>query len=63
MSDYLEKIRDLRVSDYTREDLDRIADEMEDILGLSTMWETIRVGFENSEFLENLEYIARENDL
>lgn len=62
--EYLEQIRELRTSDYnTRDNLDKIADDMEDILGPATMWETVRLGFESSELLENLEYIAREHDL
>ena len=63
MTEYLEQIRELRTNDYTRDDLDKIADDMEDILGPATMWETVRLGFESSELLENLEYIAREHDL
>lgn len=61
--EYLEQIRELRTSDYTRDDLDKIADDLEDILGPAIMWETVRLGFESSELLENLEYIAREHDL
>ena len=45
------------------DDLDDIADGMEEIIGSAEMWDTLRHGFEPSEFLENLEYIARECDL
>ena len=50
MESYLEIIRELRSSNYTMDDLDDIADGMEEIIG-------------SAEFLENLEYIARECDL
>ena len=63
MESYLEIIRELRSSNYTMDDLDDIADGMEDIIGSAEMWDTLRHGFEPSEFLENLEYIARECDL
>lgn len=63
MESYLEIIRELRSSNYTMDDLDDIADGMEEIIGSAEMWDTLRHGFELSEFLENLEYIARECDL
>jgi len=46
-----------------REKLDNIAVEMEEMIGASAMWHTLQPAFELSEYFENLEYIARENDL
>ena len=63
MESYLEIIRELRSSNYNRSDLDDIADGMEELIGSAEMWNTLRYGFESSEYLENLEYIARECDL
>ena len=44
-------------------DINDIADQMEELIGPAKMWNTLRPGFSLREFIENLEYIARENDL
>ena len=49
--------------DYRREKLDAIADKMEEEVGASELWNTLRPGFATSEYIENLEYLARELDL
>lgn len=60
----LEEIRDLKDSrDYDRVKLDEIADKMEALVGASTMWKTLRPAFELDEYIENLEYIAKDCDL
>jgi uncharacterized coiled-coil DUF342 family protein len=60
----LEEIRDLKDSrDYDRVKLDEIADKMEALVGASTMWKTLRPVFELDEYIENLEYIAKDCDL
>lgn len=58
-----DKIQQLREDGYTRAELDEIADEMEEIVGQAEMWNILRLGFHSDEYLENLEYIARECDL
>ena len=62
---YLSKIREIKEkkpSDMKMQ-LEEIANEMEDILSSAEMWNTVRVGFSVDELAENLEYIARENDI
>ena len=60
----LEKIRDLRESrNYDRSAVDEIANEIEDIIGPTEMWNILRPGFSTDELIENLEYIAKECDL
>ena len=49
--------------DYRRDALDNIAEMMEAEVGSAALWNTLRSGFETSEYLENLEYLARELDL
>ena len=46
-----------------REQLDAIADRMEDEIGCAEMWKTLRPGFSTDELAENLEYIAKESDI
>ena len=41
MESYLEIIRELRSSNYTMDDLDDIADGMEEIIGSAEMWDTL----------------------
>lgn len=61
---YLELIAELKKSNnYSREIFDEIADEMEDILSPAEMWNILRCAFSMDEFVENLEYIARETDI
>ena len=62
---YLSRIREIKEkkpSDMKMQ-LEEIANEMEDILSPTEMWNTVRVGFSVDELAENLEYIARENDI
>lgn len=60
----LDQIRQIKEDNtYDRAVVDEIADKMEELIGPAEMWNTIRPGFEQSELLENLEYIAKENDL
>ena len=62
---YLSRIREIKEkkpSDMKMQ-LEEIANEMEDILSPAEMWNTVRVGFSVDELVENLEYIARENDI
>ena len=59
-----EEILDLIKSDsYDKAKLNDIANRMEEKIGPAEMWNTLRPGFEFDEFLENLEYIAREADI
>ena len=61
---YLEKIKQLRETrNYDRTAADKIADEIEEVLSPSEMWNYLRPGFSTDELLENLEYIAREADI
>lgn len=62
---YLSRIREIKEkkpSDMKMQ-LEEIANEMEDVLSPAEMWNTVRVGFDVDELAENLEYIARENDI
>lgn len=60
----LDQIRQIKEDNtYDRAVVDEIADKMEELIGPAEMWNTLRPGFEQSELLENLEYIAKENDL
>ena len=64
MQNLLDEIRELQENgDYRRENLDVIADMMEAEVGSAALWNTLRIGFNTSEYLENLEYLARELDL
>ena len=64
MQNLLDEILELQENgDYRREKLDAIADMMEEEVGSAELWNTLRPGFETSEYLENLEYLARELDL
>ena len=62
---YLSKIREIKEKKPSdmKIQLEEIANEMEDILSSAEMWNTVRVGFSVDELAENLEYIARENDI
>lgn len=60
----LETIRSMKQNrNYTIDEVDEIADKMEEEIGAAEMWNTLRPGMELDELIENLEYIARENDL
>lgn len=60
----LEQIRQLRENhSYDRERIEAIADQMEELIGEAEMWRTLRPGFSTDELIENLEYIAKEEDL
>ena len=60
----LEEIKAFKESDsYDMSILNDIANRMEEKIGPAEMWNTLRPGFEFDEFLENLEYIAREADI
>lgn len=60
----LEQIRALkRNQNNVSEEVNTISDKMEELIGPAEMWNTLRPGFDLSEFIENLEYIAREHDL
>lgn len=64
MGGILERIRKIREDNsYNRAILNEIADDMEEIIGEEGMWKTLRPGFSTDELLENLEYIAKEEDL
>ena len=64
MQNLLDEIRELQENgDYRRETLDAIADMMEEAVGAAELWNTLRPGFKTSEYIENLEYLARELDL
>lgn len=64
MQNLLDEILELQKNgDYRRETLDAIADMMEEEVGSAELWNTLRLGFETSEYMENLEYLARELDL
>lgn len=60
----LNKLRNLKESkNYSREQLEQIADNLENELGAANMWNTLRPGFSTNELMENLSYIAKENDI
>ena len=60
----LEEIRNLKeTKNYDRIKLDEIERKMRDEIGAAEMWNTIAPAFELDEYIENLEYIAKENDL
>lgn len=60
----LDELRELSENrNYDRTTVDAIADKMEDILGPTEMWNTLRPGFSTDELLSNLEYIAKECDI
>ena len=60
----LNKLRNLKESkNYSREQLEQIADNLENELGTANMWNTLRPGFSTNELMENLIYIAKENDI
>lgn len=62
--DFLERIRTLKEEHvYAIDDIITIADEMEELLGEAEMWRILRASFSTDEFIENLEYIARELDI
>lgn len=62
--DLLEQLREIKQTrNYDRNQLEKIADIMEEEIGPAEMWNTLRPAFSAGEFLENLEYIAREHDL
>lgn len=64
MSSIYEELRDLKDSrDYSRDSLEILADKLENAIGPAQMWNTLRPGFSCDELLENLMYIARENEL
>lgn len=64
MSSILEELRDLKDSrGYSRDSLEILADKLENELGYAQMWNTLRPGFSCDELLENLIYIAKENDM
>ena len=59
-----EEILDLIKSDsYDKAKLNDIANRMEEKIGPAEMWNTLRPGLDYEEFIENLEYIAREADI
>ena len=61
---YLEKIKQLKEDrNYDRAAVDKIADEIEEVLSPAEMWNILRPGFSNDELIENLEYIVREADI
>ena len=45
------------------EELNELADKMENEIGAAEMWNILRPGFEVDELIENLEFIAKESDL
>ena len=60
----LHQIRELKGNqENVSKKINDIADQMEELIGPAKMWNTLRPGFSLREFIENLEYIARENDL
>ena len=60
----LEKLEELKLnSDYSREKLDKLADEMEEATSSAELWNSLRLGFETGEYMENLIYLAHELDL
>lgn len=60
----LDELRALKESkDYSRDNLEILADKLENELGAAEMWNTIRPGFSTDELMENLIYIAKENDM
>lgn len=60
----LDQIKELKENqENVSEKINDIADQMEELIGPAEMWNTLRPGFNLHEFIENLEYIARENDL
>lgn len=62
--DLLEQLREIKqTNSYDINKLNKIADEIEEEIGPAEMWNTLRPAFSVGEFLENLEYIAREHDL
>ena len=57
-------IQQLREShSYDRAKLEEMTDSIEELIGEAVIWQTLRLGFSTDELLENLEYIAREEDL
>ena len=61
---FLERIRELKEERmYDINDICEIADEMEEVLGEAGMWRALRPGFDIDEFIENLEYIAKVEDI
>lgn len=64
MSSIFEELRDLKDSkNYSRDSLEILADKLENELGQAQMWNTLRPGFSTNELMENLIYIAKENDV
>lgn len=64
MNSILEQLEQLKENkDYDSNKLMDICSNMEELIGADVMWRTLKYGFEVNEFLENLEYIARETDL
>lgn len=65
MDDFLDRIRAIKEDcpSNARDELNKIADEMEELLGAANMWNTLRPGFSTDELAENLEFIAKENDI
>lgn len=62
--DILDELRSLKDNrQYDRDRLEAIADKMENEIGQASMWSTLRPGFSADELLENLIYIAKENEL
>lgn len=60
----LEKLRQMQEDrNYDLNTLLEIADKMEEEIGAAEMWKTIKLGFSSNELIENLIYIARENDI
>ena len=61
---YVSKLKEMKESfSYNREELDKINSEIEQEIGSSEMWKTVSLVFELDEYLENLIYIAEQNDL
>lgn len=62
---FLDRIRDLIESrpDGYVDQLYDICSEMEEFLGPTEMWNTLKPGFSTDELASNLEYIARECDI
>lgn len=48
---------------WDREYLNRIADELEEMVGEAELWRLTRVGFSIDELADNLDFLTKELDL
>lgn len=60
----LDQIRQLRdANDYNRDKMNSIANSIENAIGASECWNTLKPVFDTDEYMENLYYLAKQHDL